>query len=200
MNLSQKVLARPEHHCIRRSMHLSIAIFPFIYFWYKDFLSSYLNVNINHLIILLVIAVISLDINRLFKRKLIISQRMYEKHVISSMAWTTVGVSFVLLLAPRIGLHGAAIGVPLILSLAVADPLMGECRILNLAKSMVIAVGLFSVALVWISSAYFLGTPWQLIPFIVPITVASEVISFPWIDDNAMMLLVPLLVLIIVLH
>lgn len=199
MTISQKVLARPQHHYLRRSIHLTVAIYPFLYYWYKDIISAFLRVDVNYLIVLLVIAVLIIDSFRIRKRRLIISQREYEKHVISSLAWTTVAVSFVLLFAPRIGVQGAGIGVPLILSLAVADPLMGESRILNCPKYIVALVGLVSVALVWLVSFFYLQTPWQLIPLIAPLTVAAEMYSVAWVDDNAMMLLVPLLVLMIIL-
>lgn len=194
---ARRNLARHEGHLLRRVIHISVGIIPFIYYWYGNTILSWLHIRIQTLIIAMIIIVALMEGVRLSRNWIIFGQRQYESKTISSIAWTFVSVGLVVLFTPKIGPHGAGYGVPLIWSLCLGDPIMGEARILNLPTYIVIISGLIIVSLVWLLSAYFLGAPWWIIPLIVPITVLSELINLSWIDDNATMLLIPLAVILI---
>ena len=95
------------------------------------------------------------------------------------------------------GTHPGAIGIPLVWSLALGDPTLGETRRLNWSFTWVIVSGLVVVTVVWVSCVFWLGTPWYLVIICVPLIVACELPKLSWIDDNAVMLLVPLSCLLI---
>ena len=88
---------------------------------------------------------------------------------------------------------------PLILSLSLGDPFLGELRRRNINPKNVFIFGTSFVALIWISCYISVDTkPWLAL-IMAPICVAAEWPRLRWIDDNATMLLIPLSVIIIVL-
>lgn len=183
--LDHKNLTRPPGHLLRRLLHLSCGLIPLIYYW-SPFKMEYW-------VICMMLIVAILEAVRLVRGQVLYGQRSYETKRISSFAWTMFAIGLVLMLAPKIGVHGAGIGVPLIWSLAVGDPLVGEARIMRIAPYGVWIIGVLAVAAIWALSAYALATPWWLLLIITPITVLSERYHPSWMDDNAAMLLFPLL-------
>lgn len=179
-------------HFFRRSVHLLIGIVPIAYYCYGSILTQKISLNAAQFISVLVFLTIVFEVIRLTNQWKIFGQRDYETKCISAVAWTVFSVGLVLLQAPKIGVYGGALGIPLILSLCFADPLMGEARLKEESLRKVILVGVSTVSIVWLSCVFLLDTPWWIIPFIVPITVVSELLDLPWIDDNAVMLLLPL--------
>ena len=89
-------------------------------------------------------------------------------------------------------MNGAAYGLPLILGLTLVDPILGELRRASVSTEKVILCGYLSTLAIWIFCAYFVGTPYIIVPFVSALVVASEWPRLPWIDDNATMLLIPL--------
>jgi hypothetical protein len=86
---------------------------------------------------------------------------------------------------------------PLILSLSLGDPLLGEMRRKDFSVSSVIWAGTLGVGIIWAACAVWVGTPWLLVALMGPICVASEWPRLRYIDDNATMLLIPLAAVLI---
>lgn len=179
-------------HFFRRLLHFLIMIVPIFYYSYGATFSQKLSLAPEQLVSLLVILTLLFESLRLINRWQIFGQRDYEMESISAAAWTVFAMGLVLLQAPKIGVYGGALGIPLIVSFCFADPIMGEMRLIGASCGKVIFSGALAVSLVWIACVFLLGTPWWIIPMIVPLTVAAELPNLPWVDDNAVMLLVPL--------
>jgi len=79
-----------------------------------------------------------------------------------------------------------------------ADPLLGEMRILIKSVLWVELLGLVFVLLIWWGCAYWFGISMWWGVLMAPITVGVEWLNLKWIDDNALMLLVPLAVVMMV--
>ena len=62
---------------------------------------------------------------------------------------------------------------------------------------MAVLGGLAASYAIWFGSSYFLGTPFLASLILAPLTVLGELPSVKWIDDNATMVLLPLIVLLI---
>jgi len=115
-------------------------------------------------------------------------QRSREARQISSFSWGLMSIFLVLLFAP-----GKAFAIPIIISCALGDPLLGELRRLRIAKLWVALIGLVFIAGLWAVSTYYLGTPLWWAFVMGPFIVLCEWPNLSWIDDNAMMQLLPLL-------
>lgn len=181
-------------HIFRRMVHLSLTLIPIIYYWFSDALPMFSR---DQWVSLLVIIALVLEFIR-YKRGLVIfGQRHYESQQISATAWGTLGIGLVLLVAPKVGLQGAALGAPLIWSSSIGDPVMGEARRLNCSNTLIILLGMLVVTLVWLLAVAWLATPWQLVPLLVPLTIFAEYKKYSWIDDNATMVLLPLALIVL---
>merc|ERR1712204_99505 len=90
------------------------------------------------------------------------------------------------------------ISIPLIWTLGFGDPLLGELKKLvrdgRIIKSKWIMWCIVYCVLfvVWMLCWLWCGTPWYLAIIIPPIAIMAEAPSIPHIDDNGLMLLVPL--------
>jgi hypothetical protein len=192
-----KTHLRTHGHLFRRFIHVSVGIIPLLYYWYGDVLASSLSMSLDRLVIILVILITVIEAIRLSCRVTVFGLRNYETKKISSIAWTLFSMGMIFLFSPKIGNHGGGIGIPLIWSLCIADPLMGEARIMGLSPLFIMLIGMLSVAAVWILCVILFSTPAWVIPIIVPVTVAAELIELSWIDDNATILLVPWILLLL---
>jgi hypothetical protein len=169
-------------HWLRRLVHLSGIFIVWIYYHYGTPFLVWVCLGI----------VLVLEILRLSRGWTIFGQRHYEKHCISAFAWGAIGMALVLLLAP-----GKAFAVPIIYAYAVGDPLLGELRSTRLHPLFVVLIGLLVISGIWWFSHLWLGTPAWLAFVMGPLTVAAEWPSLHWIDDNALMQLIPLLLVLI---
>ena len=183
---------REKGHFFRRFIHLSMVIVPYLFYWQGTALAHLLHLTPVKLLCLITAIILSFEVLRIWKKWQIYGQREYETERISATAWTTIAITLVLLLAPKTGPQNAAIGTGLILAMTLTDPLMGEARLWQLPPSIVVLTGLLASFLVWGGCALWLGAPWWLSLIMPPLTVAAEWRKFNWIDDNAMMLLLPL--------
>lgn len=182
---------------LRRAIHLSMILFPFAYYGFGENLPNILPINREQLVSFIVLLTVGLELVRLKFGLVLIGQRDYEKKQISAAAWGMIGCGLVLLIAPHVGLYGAALGTPLILSLSIADPIIGECRKHHVDAHKIFWIALLLILIIWSVCAICLKTPWWLIPFVAPVTVLSEKPNFDWIDDNALMLLIPLALVVL---
>lgn len=176
---------------LRRATHLSIVLIPILYYQYIDQLSDVTALAPYQLIFIVLGVLLLLEVVRLLFGWTVIGQRPHEAKQVSSFAWGVLAVSLVLLLAPQ------AYAVPIIWSCAIVDPLLGELRRFNCPLPMTVVVGLVMVAVIWWIATLWLGVVWWWALVMAPITVLAEWPCFRWIDDNALMQLVPLVVVLI---
>ena len=142
-----------------------------------------------------ILALLAFEIVRLSLGFTVFGQRAYESKQISALAWGGLAVGLTLLIAPSMGTssrEAAALGFPLIMSLVLGDPLLGELRRTGMTRSRVVAVSVVAMMILWSVCAFWLGTPWLLVVVLAPLTVISEWPRLTYIDDNATMLLIPL--------
>lgn len=178
-------------YILRRLIHLATVIIPIVYY-FPQFTSRTTQI-INTTLTLFTLLVLILEIVRLNHAWIVVGQREYEKTHLSGFAWSCLGITLILLLAPKTGNYGAAYGLPLIWCFAIIDPLLGEARYHHLHVLFVALIGWVVSTFVWLLSFWWLGTPGPLALFIPIITVAAEMIKFNYLDDNIMVLVVPLL-------
>ena len=179
-------------HLFRRFIHLAMVIIPIIYYWEADFVSSLTGLEPKQIVCVCAFAIILSEVIRLRIGIVVFGQREYESSQPSAFFWGGTSVCLTLLIAPEEGMNGAAYGLPLILGLTLVDPILGELRRANVSTEKVILCGYLSTLAIWIFCAYFVGTPYIIVPFVSALVVASEWPRLPWIDDNATMLLIPL--------
>ena len=179
-------------HLFRRFIHLAMVIIPIIYYWEADFVSSFTGLEPKQIVSVCAFAIILSEVIRLRIGIVVFGQREYESSQPSAFFWGGTSVCLTLLIAPDEGMNGAAYGLPLILGLTLVDPILGELRRANVSSERVILCGYLSTLAIWIFCAYFVGTPYIIVPFVSALVVASEWPRLPWIDDNATMLLIPL--------
>ena len=172
-------------HLIRRALHVSILLGPFIYY---GILLRYLTEKSAHWIVFLfMLAVLVFELIRVRYRLVLLGQRSHEADHVSAFAWTMLSLCVIFLYSP-----GPAFSWSIIAACAFSDPLMGEMRLRGARRQWVFTAGLMMALFVWLLCATYFGTPYWLAFLIAPITVLVELPSFKWIDDNALMLLVPL--------
>lgn len=175
-------------HWLRRCVHLSIILVPFIYHFYPHWF-SHASISARQCVLLILFLITIIEAIRLLGGWVWFGQRAYEKRRISSFAQGAWGIGLVILFLPFI------YAVPVIASCAIGDPLLGELRRAGLSKFWVMFIGIISVGLIWwFCGIWLLFSPlWALV--MAPITVLVEWPNLKWFDDNFLMLVVPLLIL-----
>lgn len=179
-------------HYFRRLVHISLCVIPLLYYSYKTALSAALHLDINIVLWTLLAVVILLEGIRLKLGWVVFGQREYEARQISAFAWGSVGIILVLLFSP-----GLEFSLPIIWSLAFADPILGESRRYIKQSWVVNIIGLVVLLIIWWGCAYWFSFSlwWGVI--LAPLTGAVESLRLKWIDDNALILLVPLFIVMI---
>ena len=81
---------------------------------------------------------------------------------------------------------------PLIASLALGDPLMGELRRKDVGTRNVMIYATALLLLVWVTCHFLFATPLWMAFILAPVCMISEWPRLTYIDDNATMLLIPL--------
>jgi len=175
-------------HLLRRLLHFSMILVPIVYYYCGDIITYYLTLTPQLIIIILSAVAIIFEIVRLWFGVRVFGQREHETKQISSFTWAIVSMALVLLFAP-----GKEYGIPIIACCAIADPIIGELRSLKVNKVLVFIAGMVSVAVIWWLCFWWLNTPWFWAWIMAPVTVAAEWPQLKWIDDNATMQLIPLL-------
>jgi len=131
-------------------------------------------------------------------------QRTYEKNILSAQFWGGMGICLVLLGSPRrpdfqgdLGVfrHRIWIGGPILWSMAIIDPLIGELKSLGFSLKDRSLVGCLFCAIIFATCTIVgLETPWWFCLVYPPIIVFAEFAGgVVRIDDNGLMLIVPLL-------
>lgn len=176
-------------HVIRRCIHVAMLGIPIIYFYA---LAPYFSQKILHVGILVFIFFVFLfEKLRIRTRLVMFAQRLHEASRVSSFAWTMLSIGIILFFAP---LHFA---IPLIATCAFVDPMMGELRLHHANKKIVIAFGILLALIIWfICAAIYHFSFWiGILPAVIAVIIEQP--NLKWIDDNALMMLVPMLVVLI---
>lgn len=178
-------------HLLRRLVHISILIYPLLYYDVASLVADHYEFSPAYFLLVFAILAIVAEVIRLSFGWVVIGQRPYESHYISSFTWGAVSFCLVMFLLPKM------YGIPIIFVVALVDPLMGELRRAMVDPKWVAVIGIISAWFIWFMCYFWLHTPWWFAFIIAPVTVAAEWPSFKWIDDNALMSLVPMIVVLI---
>lgn len=179
-------------HILRRTVHIGMCAIPVVYFSWGDSVSSKLGMDLQQIVASVVLFALVAEGIRLKLGITIFGQRDYEAKQISALAWGAFGIGMVLLLAPH-----EAYAYPLILSLSLGDPLMGELRRKGMESKKVMIYSTMLLLVIWIACTVQFGTPLLISLLLAPICMISEWPRLRYIDDNATMLLIPLSLVLI---
>ena len=174
-------------HVLRRGVHLSMIGIPYLYFVLGEGVAEALKASLPQVVAGVVLIALVLEGIRLKIGLTIFGQRDYEANQVSALAWGAVGIGFVLLLVPH-----EAYAWPLIASLALGDPLMGELRRKGMDNRQVMMYATLLLLAIWLVASVQFGTPVWMALLLAPVCMISEWPRLTYIDDNATMLLIPL--------
>src|SRR6056300_1725588 len=174
-------------HLLRRGIHLSMSFLPFIYFAYGEQVADAIGLSRDQSVASVLLVAMTGEGLRLRLGFTVFGQRDYEENQISALAWGAIGVRMICLLAPT-----EAYAWPLILSLSLGDPLMGELRRKGMASRNVMLVSTLALLAIWLVAWAQFGTPLWMALLLAPVCMASEWPRLTYIDDNATMVLIPL--------
>lgn len=179
-------------HILRRSIHLSMALLPWIYFSHGDEIAHLLSLTLDQVVAAVIITILVAETVRLKFGVTIFGQRDYEAKQVSALAWGAFAIGFVFLLAPQ-----KAYAYPLILSLSLGDPLMGELRRMGMTSKQVMSIATLFLLAIWIGSTLKFGTPIWMSILLAPTCMIAEWPRLRYIDDNATMILIPLALILV---
>ncbi len=174
-------------HIFRRSIHVGMILLPWIYFEHGEMISDKLGLTLPQFVSTMVFILFILEALRLQFGITIFGQREYEANQISALGWGAFGIGIVFVMAPI-----EAYAWPIILSLSLGDPFLGEMRRRGMSTRDVVLSSTALLIAVWLACWHFFGTPWWMAFFFAPLCVASEWPRLRYIDDNATMVLIPL--------
>ena len=140
------------------------------------------------------LAFLLFELLRIKQGWLLFGQRQRERNFISSFAQGVLALGVVLLLSPGGYASGIRYAWPLIAVLALVDPLLGELRLLKAPAWLVFLLGWIAASLLWVAAMLHFALPLQMVLIIPVVSILAEWPNFKWLDDNASMLIFPLLV------
>ena len=175
-------------HLFRRGFHVGMSLIPLAFYEYGEKLSDFVSMSELQLVSVMILTLVFAEAVRLKLGITIFGQRDYESKQVSALAWGAfaVGMTFMTLS------EYPELVWPLILSLSLGDPFLGELRRKGLDSQRVFVIGSIFIALIWVATWHFVETPIILAVLMGPLCVAAEWPRLRWIDDNATMLLIPL--------
>ncbi len=181
-------------HVLRRSIHLAIAGIPWLYFTHGESISELFSIEPIQLVSLVVIALVVFEAFRLKIGFTVFGQRDYEAKQVSALAWGGVAIGIALL-----ALREPEYAYPLIVSLALGDPILGELRRKEFDIKIVVGVATLALFVVWISYAIIFDSSLIIAILLPGVCVAAEWPRLRWIDDNATMIFIPLMLLLVLI-
>jgi len=179
-------------HIFRRAVHLSFAIIPIIYYAYAIPVATFIRLTPQQLLIAIIVLNFILESIRLLFGWTLLGHRRYEEKHISSFCWGVLSICLVLLLSP-----GERYAIPIIWGCAFIDPLLGELRNTKISLEWIFIIGMVATGILWLLCAWWLNTPVLLALLMGPLVVGLEWPRVKWIDDTALMQIVPLLVVLL---
>ena len=186
-------------HWFRRFTHIAMCIIPFAYYIWGEEIAGLVNLNPRDFVIAVLFFFLVIEAIRVKMKIVIVGQREYEANQISALGWGAFAVCLALILAPQEGggLEAGKYTIPLICGLTFVDPVMGEVKRAKKGMKNAILVGLIVSYSIWLASVMLFSTPLLAAVLLAPLTVAGEVPRLTWIDDNATMILFPLIPLLL---
>jgi len=173
------------HQIARRVFHITMnTAFPFLYYLvFVPFIPNGENV-VPFVFFFLLIVMVILEKIRTHYGILMFSMREYERHQFAALAWTVVALCIVLTNLPK--QHG----IPVCVTLALVDPLMGELRRFKLNQLTLYIIGFIVAWIVWGMTALLSVdcVHWYVGIIAGPLQVIAEKPVLKVIDDNAAML------------
>ena len=189
-------------HAFRRLTHVSMASIPYLYYVHGERISSYFSLQAREFVSAICILILVTELVRLRTGIVIVGQREYESSQISALAWGALAVALAILVAPE-GENGTMeagkYGAPIILGMTLVDPVMGEIKRTQKNLRAAIFTGLIVSYTVWIGCHFWIGTELIAALLLAPLTVLGEILPTREIDDNATMVLFPLVGLVLLL-
>ena len=189
-------------HAFRRLTHVSMASIPYLYYVHGSTISSYFSLQAREFVSVICVLILVTEAVRLRTGIVIVGQREYESSQISALAWGALAVALAILIAPEgeIGSMGAGkYGAPIILGMTLVDPVMGEVKRKMKDLRAAIILGLVVSYAVWVGCHFWIGTELIAALLLAPLTVLGELPTTRAIDDNATMVLFPLVGLVLLL-
>ena len=186
-------------HWFRRLTHVGMCVIPFAYHLWGDSIAGKVSMTPSDFVIAVAVFFIAIEVIRIKFGIIIIGQREYEAKQVSALAWGAVAVCLTLILAPQEGegLEAGKYTIPIICGLTFVDPIMGEVKRAKMGMQSAVLVGLAVSYTIWMGSVALFSTPFLVAVLLAPLTVAGEVPRVSWIDDNATMILFPLIALLL---
>lgn len=183
-------------HLWRRLIHVTMIAIPILYYtvvvpFLLDNHASEHKVLLGILLIALVFEAI-----RLWKGFIFFGHREHERNQISSFTWGISSIVIVLLFIPHSGHHEIAYALPIIGGCALGDPWIGELRTYHVNHFITVISATILIALLWLICSVLFHIPWWYALIGAPLAVIGEYTKLRWIDDNATMMLLPLIAII----
>lgn len=177
-----------QAYYFRRIFHIvSLTFLPWFYFIFLIQKSSFLMSNSIYFFIALVICATPLEVIRLYFGHLIFGMREYEKHTISGAYWGGLSFTLVFLLAPS-----PPLGLGIIWCVAWVDPLLGVLREKKVSLCLTLCAGLFLSFSIWEGISFYYELSRLEIAILAVTAVLCELPTLKWVDDCALMMLIPL--------
>ena len=189
-------------HAFRRLTHVSMASIPYLYYVHGSTISSYFSLQAREFVSVVCVLIIVIEVVRLRTGIVIVGQREYESSQISALAWGALAVALAILIAPEGengGMGAGKYGAPIILGMTLVDPVMGEVKRTMKDLRAAIILGLVVSYAVWVGCHFWIGTELIAALLLAPLTVLGELPPTRAIDDNATMVLFPLVGLVLLL-
>lgn len=189
-------------HAFRRLTHVSMASIPYLYYVHGSTISSYFSLQAREFVSVICVLILVTEAVRLRTGIVIVGQREYESSQISALAWGALAVALAILIAPEgesSGMGAGKYGAPIILGMTLVDPVMGEVKRKMKDLRAAIILGLVVSYAVWVGCHFWIGTELIAALLLAPLTVLGELPPTRAIDDNATMVLFPLVGLVLLL-
>ena len=179
-------------HWLRRAIHLSMVVIPIIYYFWGRTVAHAWHIRDWALVLIFLDVVLLYEIARLFFGSIALGQREHERYHMSSFAWGAIGIAIALIAA-------GPLAIAIVAGCAFGDPLLGELRQAKLPKLAVAAIGFTVIALLWWLCGVWLPLGYWWLPLVMSFTaVIAEYPCWTWIDDNALMMIAPTVVLLLI--
>lgn len=173
---------------VRRLVHISAPLFCVYYLLPEELLPG---LSRDQGVLFVMLFALGFESLRLIFQIKVPGMRQYEFERPSAAAWTAVGMTFALLLFP------VELTLPVFMGMGWVDPIIGEMRKRGSDLYPVIPVAIYA-ALMVAGLGYFYGiTPMVLVAstLIAPLAVFVESVRVRYIDDDIVLIVVPLLFL-----
>ena len=180
-------------HVLRRSVHILMIVIPIAYYFWGERLAHAWYMTTWQLVLVFLGLLCVYEILRIRCGWLLHGQRQHETEHISSMTWGIIAIAIVLIFSPD-----PCYAIPIISACAIGDPLLGELRA-QLKEPWVAVSGVIVIAALWWLCGVWMPVAWWWPLVLAPLTVAAEWPCLQWIDDNALMMLVPLGLMIVLI-